>query len=284
MPKQSSLLVAAALVSMSPLGVMAEEARPTFRLAMMDMMPMGGGGAMAPSAPAMPGMGGGAPAQAQNQMPMGGGGAMAPSAPGTPPMPGMGDKMDDNMMRMGGSMPAQGQNQMPMGQMPQPAAMGMCPMMAMMQNMMRMGGGQQGMPPMQGGGASGGGMGMGMTGGGVMTDGSRPGGGSAARLEGRIAFLRTDLRITDAQRPAWESFANTLRAGRDHLEAARIALHDSSTGADPMVRLESYEAHLKARAEAIHTTRMAFNTLYSQLDDAQKRMATATMLPFIGAF
>ena len=51
-----------------------------------------------------------------------------------------------------------------------------------------------------------------------------------------------------------------------------------------MTRLESYENHLKARTEAIHMTRMAFNTLYGQLDDAQKRVATTTMLPFIGAF
>ena len=51
-----------------------------------------------------------------------------------------------------------------------------------------------------------------------------------------------------------------------------------------MTRLQSYENHLRARIEAIHMTRMAFNTLYGQLDDAQKRVATTTMLPFIGAF
>ena len=51
-----------------------------------------------------------------------------------------------------------------------------------------------------------------------------------------------------------------------------------------MARLESYENHLKARTEAVHMTRMAFNTLFGQLDDAQKRMATTSMLPFIGSF
>lgn len=258
MEKQIPVLVAAALaalVPMLPLSAMAEERRPSFRLAMMDMMPMGSGG------------------------------TMPQSAPGSAAMPGMGDKMDDDKMRMGGGAPAQGQNQMPMGQMAQPQqSMGMCPMMAMMQNMMRMSGGQQGMPPMQGGAASGGGMGTGMMGGGAIAGGTQPGGSSAARLEGRIAFLRTDLGVTDAQRPAWESFATALRAGRDHLDAARAALADSSTGADPIARLESYENHLKARTEAFHTSRMAFSTLYSQFDEAQKRMATTTMLPFIGAF
>jgi hypothetical protein len=144
-------------------------------------------------------------------------------------------------------------------------------MMPMMQNMMGMGSAQQGPP--SGAGAGGGSM-----------SGAQPSGSSAARLEGRIAFLRAELRITDAQATAWESFAGTLRAGRDHLDAARAALKDSNTAADPMVRLESFESHLKARTEAIHMTRMAFNTLYGQLDDSQKRTAIATMLPSIGAF
>ena len=176
---------------------------------------------------------------------------------------------------MGGGMPAQ--NQMPMGQMPQQPM----PMCSMMQNMMRMGAAQQAMPTMQGGASPGANMSMGM---GAMADGAQPMGSSAARLEGRIAFLRTELHISDAQAPAWESFASTLRTGRDHLDAARAALQDGTMAIDPMARLESYENHLKARTEAVHMTRTAFNTLFGQLDDAQKRMATTSMLPFIGSF
>lgn len=35
---------------------------------------------------------------------------------------------------------------------------------------------------------------------------------SPRRVEGRIAFLRTELKITDAQQPAWNAFADALRA------------------------------------------------------------------------
>ncbi|MDN3563572.1 Spy/CpxP family protein refolding chaperone [Paeniroseomonas aquatica] len=146
-----------------------------------------------------------------------------------------------------------------------------CPMMGMMRDMMRSGAMPQGM---QGGAAAG----MGAMGNGPPT------GSSAARLEGRIAFLRMELRITDVQAPAWDTFASTLRAGREHLDAARAALQDSGTAADPMARLTSFESHLRERTEAIHMTRMAFGNLYGLFDDAQKRTATATMLPFIGAF
>lgn len=273
MPKQSlALPLVVSMLGLIPLSVAAGE--EPVRLAMMDMMPM------APSAGAMPGM---------------------PAAPPSSPAPMAGapmSGMDDDMMRMGGAMPAQAQAQMPMGmpmggaQQPAPSAGAMpaqgqmpmaqqpmagCPMMAMMQNMMRPSNAQQGMAPMQGGAASASAMS-------AMPGGMESTGSSAARLEGRIAFLRTELRITGAQTPTWESFATALRAGREHLDAARSALQDSSTNADPMARLESYENHLKARTEAIHTTRMAFSSLFDQLDDAQKRMATSTMLPFIGAF
>ena len=270
MPKQNSTLVVVAVTALMPLltlNAMAEEPGLSIQLAMMDMMPMGGATAQQPApGGAMPGM---MPMEADDAM------QMQQPAPGGA-MPGMlATQAPAAGGNMGGGMPAQ--NQMPMGQMPQQPM----PMCSMMQNMMRMGAAQQAMPTMQGGASPGANMSMGM---GAMADGAQPMGSSAARLEGRIAFLRTELHITDAQAPAWESFANTLRTGRDHLDAARAALQDGATATDPMARLESYENHLKARTEAIHMTRTAFNTLFAQLDDAQKRMATTTMLPFIGSF
>ena len=261
MPRLHPTLAAAALavlVPLLPLVAVAADRDAPVRLAMMDMMPMGG--AAAQQASPMPGM---------------------PSAQAGPPAPG--GMMDDDKMRMGGTQgqaqsqmpmgggtPGQAQPQMPMGQAQQPMAG--CDMMAMMRDMMRRSSMPQGMQ--QGGAAPG----MGAMG------GDQPTGSSAARLEGRVAFLRAELRITEAQAPAWDAFANTLRTGREHLDAARAALHDSGRAADPMARLASFESHLRERTEAIHMTRMAFDTLYRQLDDAQKRTATATMLPFIGAF
>ncbi|MCB4824877.1 Spy/CpxP family protein refolding chaperone [Roseicella aerolata] len=264
----------AVLLPLSSLGMAEEAPRPPLRLAMMDMemMPMGGGGMQQQGSGGM---------RMDDDMRMGG--AQAQTAQGNTGMPGMGTggMADDRMMRMGGGMPAQGQ--MPMGQMPQQQGMGQGPMagcMTMMQNMGRMGAAQPGMAPMQGAGTAAPSMGMSM---GAM-GGTQAMGSSAARLEGRIAFLRSELRITDAQAAAWDTFANTLRSGREHLDAARAALQEGATAVDPMARLESHERHLRERAEAMHMTRMAFNTLYAQLDDAQKRVAASTMLPFIGAF
>lgn len=257
MPKQILIVAAvlfSVLVPILPREAMAEEPRLIFQLAMMDMMPPGGG-AMQPAAPGAVGMPGMPAASA------------APSAAG-----GAVGMMDNDKSRMGAGMPGQA----PTGQAQQ-QPMPMCPMCAKMMQGMMAGATQNN----AGAGAM---SGMSTMGGGATMGGVLPAGSSAARLEGSIAFLRTELRITEAQASAWDAFAATLRAGREHLDAARAALQDSSAGTDSLMRLESYESHLKARTEAIHMTRMAFTTLQGQLDEAQKRMATSTMLPFIGAF
>ncbi len=268
--RKISIAACAVAAAFSPAFAASETSR---QFAMMDMMPMPAqtpmAGAAQPAAPgtgAMPGM----------AMP---GGQPAVAAPATGGMTRRG--MDDDKMPMEGRMPAAGASPMPTGQMAQPAqpAMGQCPMMSMMQTMMRPGGAQPGMGAMTGNAAPTTSMAGGATPGNMEQQGS-----SAARLEGRIAFLRTELRITDTQMANWETFATALRAGREHLDAARSALQNSGSAAEPMARLESYESHLKERLEAMHSTRMAFGALFGQFDDAQKRMATSMMLPFIGAF
>jgi len=44
------------------------------------------------------------------------------------------------------------------------------------------------------------------------------------RIEGRIAFLRTELKITDAQATAWNGFAEALRANAKKLGEVRASM------------------------------------------------------------
>lgn len=248
MQNGTRILVAAALVAMSPtlptVATAADTAAP-WQLAMMDMMPPAG--AAMPAAP-RPAPGGALP------------GTTAAPASGAA-MPGM---SDDGKMRGGP------------GAMPSPSAQGAgpgCGMMEMMQTMMRGRPGAAGMPAMSGAAPA------------AVAPGAMPSaGGTRTQLEDRIAALRASLHVTDGQAAAWDVFAAALRVGRGHLDAAREALLSAGDAADPMARLQGYEDHLVARAEAIRMTRLAFNAMFGQLDDAQKRVATATMLPFIGMF
>ena len=102
------------------------------------------------------------------------------------------------------------------------------------------------------------------------------------RIEGRIAFLRAELQITDAQSQTWSSFADAVRSSRQHLIAARQLLNEpSASSAD---RLDRYERHLTERLAALKSARAAFAKLDAMLDSGQKRSAEELVVPFIATF
>lgn len=102
------------------------------------------------------------------------------------------------------------------------------------------------------------------------------------RIEGRIAFVRAELRVTDAQASAWNGFADAVRSARQHLiEARQLAQQSSASSLD---RLDQHERHLSQRLEALKTARIAYATLYGMLDPMQKRNADELILPFIASF
>ncbi len=103
------------------------------------------------------------------------------------------------------------------------------------------------------------------------------------RIEGRIAFLKAELQITDKQMAEWNVLAEALRSGRQHLVEARkfLVMDDKTTSAD---RLGRYEGHLTERLEAVKSARGAFGRLYPTLNDAQKQTADAILLPLIATF
>jgi hypothetical protein len=102
------------------------------------------------------------------------------------------------------------------------------------------------------------------------------------RLEGRIAFLKTELQINDGQVADWNSLADALRSSRQHLLEARKMLNmDDKAGID---RLDHYERHLSERLEAIKSARAALTRLYASLSESQKQTADAILLPLIATF
>ena len=48
--------------------------------------------------------------------------------------------------------------------------------------------------------------------------------GMADHVEGRIAFLKTELKITETQMPQWTAFADTLRANAKRMSEMRNSM------------------------------------------------------------
>lgn len=93
----------------------------------------------------------------------------------------------------------------------------------------------------------------------------------ADHIEGRIAYLHAELKITDAQMPAWTEFANVLRANAKRIEEAQKAQaqRTTTTAAD---RLDDQERWLTARLENVKALKPTFTKLYAALDDSQKKI------------
>jgi hypothetical protein len=95
-------------------------------------------------------------------------------------------------------------------------------------------------------------------------------------IEGRLAFLRTELKITDAQAPLWEPVAAALRGRAAKMDAAIAAFRQArsdSTRPDLPAQLEARIHAGEARIESDRAFLAAFRPLYAALSDEQKTTA-----------
>jgi hypothetical protein len=120
----------------------------------------------------------------------------------------------------------------------------------------------------------------------MMGGGDAAGMGMIDRVEGRIAFLRTELKITDAQAGAWNAFAAALRTNAQSLAAARRGMM-AGMGAGQQVqtlsqRLDAQERWLTARLEGTRALKTVYTGLYGALSDEQKRTADELLAPQMG--
>jgi hypothetical protein len=103
------------------------------------------------------------------------------------------------------------------------------------------------------------------------------------RVEGRIAFLRVELKITDAQADAWNGFADALRTNARKLAEVRATrLGDGQPASTLTARLDQQEQWLGARLDGTRAMKSAFAKLNEALSDDQKKTANDLLAPHLG--
>lgn len=98
-------------------------------------------------------------------------------------------------------------------------------------------------------------------------------------VEGRIAFLRAELRITDAQTAAWTKFAEALRAAAQNSEQPG---GNTATQAGLPDRIDAQERALASKLEGVRALKAAFTPLFATLSDEQKKTAEQLIGPYFG--
>lgn len=101
------------------------------------------------------------------------------------------------------------------------------------------------------------------------------------RVEARLAYIHTALKISDAQRPQWEAFANVLRKHAQQTEQFRQARHAERAQAQgtqrpattAIDRLERRQKMMSFASQRLDEVIAAAKPLYAALDPEQQKIA-----------
>ena len=100
-------------------------------------------------------------------------------------------------------------------------------------------------------------------------------------VEGRLAVLKTELKITDAQAPQWNRFADALRTAAKSMNGMFEQTMQPGAAATLPTRLDRHEKMLSAHLNALRTVE-AVEPLYASLSDEQKALADGLMIGPMG--
>jgi hypothetical protein len=95
----------------------------------------------------------------------------------------------------------------------------------------------------------------------------------AGHVEGRIAFLKTELKITDAQLPLWNAVADAIRAAPKDMSGMPCMSMMKQQSSTLPEALAAREKTMTAHLEAFSKFKTAVEPLYAALNDDQKKTA-----------
>jgi hypothetical protein len=100
--------------------------------------------------------------------------------------------------------------------------------------------------------------------------------GMTRHIDGRLAFLKAELKITPDQEQLWNDYASAVRTNaesmQDRCDEIKKAMEDGNRPPLPE-RLDLRTQMMEAKLEALRTKGKALKPLYDALSDDQKKTA-----------
>ena len=106
--------------------------------------------------------------------------------------------------------------------------------------------------------------------------------GMAGHIEGRIAFLKTELKITDAQQPLWDAVADAMRANSKDMTGMPNRMSMMQSPGPLPEKLAAREQAMSVQLEALRSLKTAVESLYAALSEDQKKTADQLMVGPMG--
>jgi hypothetical protein len=101
-------------------------------------------------------------------------------------------------------------------------------------------------------------------------------------VEGRIAYLKAELKITDAQAAAWSAFADTMRADATAMKAMHDDMAKSGMPATTPERMMARRQMMTTRMSMMERSEMSVKALYAALSVDQRKAFDQMMSGLMG--
>jgi hypothetical protein len=99
-----------------------------------------------------------------------------------------------------------------------------------------------------------------------------------ARVEGRLAYAKALLGITDSEAPAWKAYEDVSRANVRSLDAAQRAMIDAERTGSVIDRMHAQTAMMQAQLDSRKALLPATEALYKALTPEQRERADVVLL------
>ena len=106
---------------------------------------------------------------------------------------------------------------------------------------------------------------------GMMGPGMMMGYGPA--MEGQLAYVKAELGITDAQKDAWDAYANAIKSRATTMQSMHTAMVQAMQTGSALDRMEARTNAMQTMVESMKTIKPATEALYKVLTDEQKKKA-----------
>ncbi len=117
-------------------------------------------------------------------------------------------------------------------------------------------------------------MGHGKMGHGMMRQGKmQHQGRMGAMVKGRLAYLKAALDVTDAQKPAWDAYAEAVNDRVATMQGMRASMMSTMQEGGAVDRMEARISGMEAMVDAMKAVKPATEALYAALSEDQKKKA-----------
>ncbi len=92
-------------------------------------------------------------------------------------------------------------------------------------------------------------------------------------VEGRLAYMKAELGITEAQSAAWEGYITAVKARMASMQGMHGSMMQAMQSGTAIERMEAHAKHMGSMVDSLKALKPATKALYKVLSDDQKTKA-----------